>query len=52
MPKNMGKGAAVQHGIAQSQGNYVLVQDADLEYNPDDYIPMLKALGPGKSVYE
>ena len=51
MPKNMGKGAAVQHGIAQSEGNYVLVQDADLEYNPDDYIPMLKAHGPGKSVY-
>ncbi|MBT7608696.1 MAG: glycosyltransferase family 2 protein [Bacteriovoracaceae bacterium] len=48
---NQGKGAAVQYGVAKSEGDYILVQDADLEYNPDDYIPMLKALGPDTSVY-
>lgn len=41
---NQGKGAAVQRGVREATGDYVLVQDADLEYNPEDYIPMLKAL--------
>lgn len=42
--KNQGKGAAVQRGVREATGDYVLVQDADLEYSPDDYIPMLMAL--------
>ncbi len=42
--KNSGKGAAVQRGIQEASGDYVLVQDADLEYDPEDYIVMLKTL--------
>ena len=39
--KNKGKGAAVREGIRESTGEYVLFQDADLEYNPDDYITLI-----------
>lgn len=42
LPQNLGKGAAVQHGISSSSGKYVLVQDADVEYSPRD-IPVLLA---------
>ena len=42
MPKNGGKGAAVQAGLKEASGDYVLFQDADLEYSPDDYAAMLK----------
>ena len=41
---NQGKGAAVQRGVRDCNGDYLLVQDADLEYDPKDYAPMLKAL--------
>src|SRR5512133_3115137 len=43
-PKNEGKGSAVQAGIRMATGNYIMIQDADLEYDPEDYVPMLKAL--------
>jgi dolichol-phosphate mannosyltransferase len=41
---NQGKGAAVQRGVREARGDYLLVQDADLEYDPADYVAMLKAL--------
>jgi glycosyltransferase involved in cell wall biosynthesis len=41
---NLGKGSAVQNGIRRASGDYILVQDADLEYSPQDYIPMLKII--------
>jgi dolichol-phosphate mannosyltransferase len=52
-PVNAGKGSAVRAGIAAAGGELVIIQDADLEYDPRDYIPMLRALldGTGDAVY-
>jgi glycosyltransferase involved in cell wall biosynthesis len=41
---NRGKGAAVQHGIEVASGRYVLIQDADLEYDPKDIPRMLESI--------
>jgi glycosyltransferase involved in cell wall biosynthesis len=44
MKTNGGKGRAVRAGIERATGDYLIIQDADLEYDPNDYLPMLRAL--------
>ena len=47
--KNGGKGGAVRAGIAASTGDLLIIQDADLEYDPQDYLPMMRALLDGRA---
>ncbi|MBI3696324.1 MAG: glycosyltransferase family 2 protein [Acidobacteria bacterium] len=48
-PRNMGKGKALRTGFAAARGDYVVVQDADLEYDPEDYYKLIAPLESGRA---
>jgi dolichol-phosphate mannosyltransferase len=47
--RNCGKGAAIRTALAYARGEYILIQDSDLEYDPQDYPALLKPLEAGNA---
>jgi len=47
--KNMGKGAALRTGLKEASGDIIIIQDADLEYSPRDYIPLVELVKNNKA---
>lgn len=47
-PHNRGKGAAVRSGLAHARGEMVIIQDADLEYDPQDYYELVRPIVDGR----
>lgn len=49
--KNLGKGAAIRTGITKIKGDFIIIQDADLEYNPQEYKKLLEKVSEKTVVY-
>jgi len=47
--RNRGKGAAIRTGLAQAEGRFAIIQDAELEYDPQDYTHLIEPLVSGKA---
>jgi glycosyltransferase involved in cell wall biosynthesis len=47
--KNMGKGAAVRTALEHAKGDYTIIQDGDLEYEPADYVKLIQAVQDNKA---
>jgi glycosyltransferase involved in cell wall biosynthesis len=49
LPKNQGKGAAIRAALKIARGDVFIIQDADLEYDPDEYVLMLQPILDGRA---
>ena len=49
-PQNAGKGAAIRLALDQASGDVVVIQDADCEYDPRDFLPMLAQIDAGAAI--
>ncbi len=47
-PRNLGKGAAIRTGLTRAQGEIVVIQDPDLEYDPQDYYELVRPIVEGR----